>query len=88
MGSAQSFDPEGIGSFYNPFEDAVVQQTLTDLDRQGAQQDMALRDRAVSQGAFGGSRGRLAQGELARQQERGVAEAICRYTFRRLSRLS
>ena len=37
---------------------------------------MALRDRAVSSGAFGGSRGRLAQGELARQQERGVAEAI------------
>ena len=76
MGSAQAFNPRGIGSFYNPFEDAVVQQTLTDLDRQGAQQDMALRDRAVSQGAFGGSRGRLAQGELARQQERGVAEAI------------
>jgi len=37
---------------------------------------MALRDRAVSSGAFGGSRGRLAQSELARQQERGVAEAI------------
>jgi hypothetical protein len=76
MGSAQAFNPRGIGSFYNPFEDQVVQQTLTDLDRQGAQQDMALRDRAVSSGAFGGSRGRLAQGELARQQERGVAEAI------------
>ena len=76
MGSARAFDPRGIGSFYNPFEDAVVQQTLTDLDRQGAQQDMALRDRAVSSGAFGGSRGRLAQGELARQQERGAAEAI------------
>ena len=76
MGSAQSFDPRGISNFYNPFEDRVVQQTLTDLDRQGAQQDMGLRDRAVSQGAFGGSRGRIAQGELARQQERGVAEAI------------
>jgi len=76
QGATRAFDPRGIGSFYNPFEDAVVQQTLTDLDRQGAQQDMALRDRAVSSGAFGGSRGRLAQGELARQQERGVAEAI------------
>jgi hypothetical protein len=76
QGATRSFDPRGIGSFYNPFEDAVVQQTLTDLDRQGAQQDMALRDRAVSQGAFGGSRGRLAQSELAREQERGVAEAI------------
>ena len=76
QGATRSFDPRGIGGFYNPFEDAVVQQTLTDLDRQGAQQDMALRDRAVSSGAFGGSRGRLAQSELAREQERGVAEAI------------
>ena len=76
MGSAQSFDPRGISNFYNPFEDRVVQQTLTDLDRQSAQQDMGLRDRAVSQGAFGGSRGRIAQSELARQQERGAAEAI------------
>ena len=76
QGATRSFDPRGIGGFYNPFEDAVVQQTLTDLDRRGAQQDMALRDRAVSSGAFGGSRGRLAQRELAREQERGVAEAI------------
>ena len=76
MGSARGFDPRSTAGFYNPFEDAVVQQTLTDLDRQGAQQDMALRDRAVSSGAFGGSRGRIAQGELAKQQERGVAEAI------------
>ena len=76
MGSARGFDPRSTAGFYNPFEDQVVQQTLTDLDRQGAQQDMALRDRAVSQGAFGGSRGRISQEELARQQERGVAEAI------------
>jgi hypothetical protein len=75
-GSTQAFDPRSVSNFYNPFENQVVQQTLTDLDRQGAQQDMALRDRAVSSGAFGGSRGRLAQGELARQQERGAAEAI------------
>ena len=74
--STRSFDPRRTGGFYNPFEDQVVQQTLTDLDRQSAQQDMGLRDQAVSQGAFGGSRGRIAQGELARQQERGVAEAI------------
>ena len=76
MGSARGFDPRNTAGFYNPYEDQVVQQTLTDLDRQSAQQDMGLRDQAVSQGAFGGSRGRIAQGELARQQERGAAEAI------------
>jgi hypothetical protein len=71
-----AFDPTRISNYYNPYEERVVQQTLTDLDRQGAQQDMGLRDQAVSQGAFGGSRGRIAQSELARQQERGAAEAI------------
>ena len=75
-GSTGSFNPLSASNYYNPFEDQVVQQTLTDLDRQSAQQDMGLRDQAVSQGAFGGSRGRIAQGELARQQERGAAEAI------------
>jgi hypothetical protein len=75
-GSTGIFDPTTISTYNNPFENQVVQQTLTDLDRRGAKQDMALRDQAVSQGAFGGSRGRIAQSELARQQERGVAEAI------------
>jgi len=75
-GSTGAFDPNTISNYNNPFENQVVQQTLTDLDRQSAQQDMGLRDQAVSQGAFGGSRGRIAQSELARQQERGAAEAI------------
>jgi len=75
-GSTGSFNPASASNYYNPFENQVVQQTLTDLDRQSAQQDMGLRDQAVSQGAFGGSRGRIAQGELARQQGRGAAEAI------------
>jgi hypothetical protein len=76
-GSTGAFDPSKIQSGYmDPYENKVVQQTLTDLDRQSAQQDMGLRDRAVSQGAFGGSRGRIAQSELARQQERGAAEAV------------
>jgi hypothetical protein len=75
-GSTGAFNPNTISNYNNPFENQVVQQTLTDLDRQSAQQDMGLRDQAVSQGAFGGSRGRIAQSELARQQERGAAEAI------------
>ena len=75
-GSTGAFNPSTISTYNNPFENQVVQQTLTDLDRQSAQQDMGLRDRAVSQGAFGGSRGRIAQSELARQQERGAAEAV------------
>ena len=74
--STGEFDPSRIDRFYNPFEEDVVQQTLTDIDRNYATQDKGLRDRAVSQGAFGGSRGRIAQEELARQTGRGAAEAV------------
>ena len=73
--STRGFDPSGIGSFYNPFEDQVVDQTLEDINRGFAKADMGLRDRAVSQGAFGGSRGRIAQEELARQAK-AYAEAL------------
>jgi len=33
FGSTAGFDPRGIGGFYNPFEEAVVQQTLEDINR-------------------------------------------------------
>ena len=75
-GSTGQFDPSMIDQFYNPFEDAVVDQTLEDINRGFAKSDIGLRDRAVSQGAFGGSRGRIAQEELARQTGRGAAEAV------------
>ena len=76
IGATQMFDPSSASMFYDPYEDQVVQQTLQDINRAAAQQDIGLRDRAISQGAFGGSRGRIAQEELARQTGRGAAEAI------------
>ena len=75
-GSTGQFDPSMIDQFYNPFEEDVVQQTLQDINRNYAKQDMGLRDSAVSKGAFGGSRGRLAQEELARATGRGATEAV------------
>ena len=76
IGATQMFDPSSASRFYDPYEDQVVQQTLQDINRAAAQQDIGLRDRAISQGAFGGSRGRIAQEELARQTGRGAAEAV------------
>jgi hypothetical protein len=76
MGATKMFDPSSSSAFYNPYEDQVVQQTLEDINRQSAKQDIGLRDRAVSAGAFGGSRGRITQEELARQTGRGAAEAV------------
>jgi len=76
LGSARMFDPASASRFMDPYEDQVVQQTLEDINRQAAMEDIGLRDRAISQGAFGGSRGRISQEELARQVGRGAAEAV------------
>jgi len=76
MGATGMYDPSMGQNFYNPYEDQVVQQTLEDINRQSAQADIGLRDRAISQGAFGGSRGRISQEELARQTGRGASEAV------------
>jgi len=76
MGTTGMYDPSMAQNFFNPYEDQVVQQTLEDIGRQSAQQDIGLRDRAISAGAFGGSRGRITQEELARQTGRGAAEAV------------
>jgi len=75
-GSTAGFDPRGIGSFYNPFEEDVVQQTLKDVREGLSKGDMALRDEAVSAGAFGGSRSRMRRDELAENTARGAAEQI------------
>ena len=75
-GSTGSFDPRGIGSFYNPFEEDVVQQTLKDVREGLAKSDMGLRDEAVSGGAFGGSRSRMRRDELAENVARGAAEQV------------
>jgi len=75
-GATRGFDPRSAAAFNNPFEDQVVQQTLQDINRNSAQQDIGLRDSAVSAGAFGGSRGRITQEELGRQTGRGAAEAV------------
>jgi len=76
MGTTGMYDPSMAQGFYNPFEEQVVQQTLEDINRQARQQDIGLRDQAVSAGAFGGARGRITQEELARQTGRGAAEAV------------
>ena len=70
------YTPGGIRQFYNPFEQDVVQQTLSDLQEASAKQGIANRAQAVSRGAFGGSRGRLMEQERERAFGRGAAEAL------------
>jgi len=70
------YAPSGIQDFYNPYEQDVVQQTMQDMREENARRGIADRDRAISQGAFGGSRGRLMEQERERAFGRGMTEGI------------
>ena len=75
-GSTGQFDPSGIGGFYNPFEDQVVEQTMKDVREGLAKGDIARRAGEIGAGAFGGSRSRLQGQELAESAARGAAEQV------------
>ena len=64
--STQGYNPNSVGNYMNPYTDQVVGRTLGRMREGIDQQKQASRDRAVGMGAFGGSRGRLAQGEIER----------------------
>ena len=66
LASAGTFNPSTqVSRFENPYEDAVVQQTLQDIQDQGDVQLQQQRANAVSSGAFGGSRSGIMDSELA-----------------------
>ena len=71
FGATQGFDPRGISSFSNPYEDAVVNRAMQDLEEQGAKADIAGRAQAIGSGAFGGSRARLG----AQEREEALRKA-------------
>lgn len=76
LGALGQYDPGMAQSFYNPYEEQVVQQTLSDINKQYGQASAGESARQVAGGAFGGSRGRLNQEEIASQFGRGATEAI------------
>ena len=73
-----AYDPSMTQQFYNPFEDAVVQQTIADVLESGEQQDIAARAREIGAGAFGGSRARLGAMERREALGEGLAQALGR----------
>ena len=79
LGQSGAFNQPGAAQqFMNPFEDAVVQQSMQDIARAGLQQQNQLSAQAAGAGAFGGSRQGIAQQELNRnlldQQARTAAQ--------------
>ena len=65
-GATGQFSPSGIGAFMNPYEQAVIDQTMADISRQGDIAQQGVRAQAVGAGAFGGSRQAVAEQELQR----------------------
>jgi len=77
-GTVGGYDPSLTSAFFNPFEDRVVQQTISDVLEQGAKADIAARAGDIARGgqsAFG-SRARLGAAERQEALGRGLGEAI------------
>ena len=60
--------PDAFKQFMSPYQQEVIDTTLSEFDRQQAIADTALRDRAIQAGAFGGGR----EGVLAAEAARGA----------------
>ena len=65
-GLSQQYDPSSYQSYMDPYESAVVQQAMADIQRQGDVQKQGASAQAVGAGAFGGSRGAIQQAEINR----------------------
>ena len=78
QGTVGAYDPSMTEQFYNPYENAVVQQTIDDVMKAGDKQDIAARAQNISAGgesAFG-SRARLGADERREALGRGLGDAL------------
>jgi len=76
------FDPSGIQQWMDPYQGAVTQEALAEIDRQAAMAQNRLGGQAAQAGAFGGSRFGIQQSELAR----GAQDLKSKRIFEDLSR--
>ena len=63
------FDPSRAQAFMDPYQQAVTNEALKEIDRQSQMAENQLAGKAVEAGAFGGSRFGLQQSELARNAQ-------------------
>jgi hypothetical protein len=61
--------PDAYQQFMSPYQQEVIDTTLTEFDRQQTIADVARRDQAIAAGAYGGGR----EGVLAAEAARGAA---------------
>ena len=63
--------PQAFEAFMSPYQQQVIDTTLSEFDRQQTIADTAMRDRAIQAGAYGGGR----EGVLAAEAARGAAQS-------------
>ena len=63
--------PDAYKQFMSPYQQEVIDTTLSEFDRQQTIADTARRDRAIQAGAYGGGR----EGVLAAEAARGAAQS-------------
>ena len=72
--STQGYNPNSVGNYMNPYTENVVDKTMGQMRRGIDAQRTASRDQSVGQGAFGGSRGRIAEGEIERAGQTAMGD--------------
>ena len=63
--------PDAYKAYMSPYQQEVIDTTLSEFDRQQAIQDTRMRDAAITAGAYGGGR----EGVLAAESARGAAQS-------------
>lgn len=76
--TTEAYDPTSYTSYYDPFVEDVIDVTEEDIIRQGDIERNRLAAQAVQAGAFGGSRGAIAEQELERNIANRLAETGAR----------
>ena len=59
-------DPNAAMAYMNPYNQAVIDQSMQDINRAGQMQQNQAAARAVGAGAFGGSREGIERAEIGR----------------------
>ena len=65
-GAAQGYDPRSAQGFMDPYRQQVIDETMRQMDRQGAIAGQGLAAQAVRSGAFGGEREGVQRAEMQR----------------------
>mgnify|MGYP003650069384 CR=1 FL=1 len=76
LGTAGLFAPGDLTAYTNPFQQAVIDETLKRLDEEGALAQNQLAEQATRAGSFGGGRFGLERGRVAEGLQDAKARAL------------